>query len=187
MEECQGDLHQIVGFDRYKEIVTARLHKTDPASRPPKPKKRKPRTLRSTEYKLISSRPSEVIPDDYEGQVWPLNDAPDPVVGSKANLARAEATFTDRPEPVEFLGPDFTGLGLEVYDSGASRNIPDGVMTKAIINDSRVGIDLLALGKPYGDIFNPDHWMYDETRDYFMSLPVFGEGGAFLTGAGGSV
>ncbi len=51
--------------------------------------------------------------------------------------------------------------------------IPDEILNKAIINDAREGIELLALGKPAGDIFDPEHWMYDSVRDHFYALDVY--------------
>jgi len=63
---------------------------------------------------------------------------------------------------------DFNGPGFKGIESGGA--IQNGVFSQAERNHDRCCIDLLALGKPYGDIFNPDHWMYDSIRDNFGSV-----------------
>ncbi len=140
MEKCKGDLAELAAFDRYKKLITARLWEA------------------SLELKLIPSKPRAVCPT-----MMPITDRPPPISEihaddmSRAALARAEATFFDEVEG----RLDFEGLGFDVVDSLISRNVPPEIISEAIRNDSRVGIDLLALGKPGGDIFNPGHWMYE--------------------------
>ena len=50
-------------------------------------------------------------------------------------------------------------------------HVPQEIMNKA--RNSYCDVDLLALGKPGGDIFNPDHWMYERTRDHFCDIIDF--------------
>jgi hypothetical protein len=47
--------------------------------------------------------------------------------------------------------------------------VPKDIMQKADWANNSVSIDWLALGKPGGDIFNSDHWMYDQIRDRISS------------------
>jgi hypothetical protein len=59
-------------------------------------------------------------------------------------------------------------LGTEPPDG--RHQIPEEILIEAEMNNSRVGIDMLALSKPYGDIFDPEHWLYDSIRDNFTSV-----------------
>ena len=60
------------------------------------------------------------------------------------------------------------GGGYDGLDAGGS--LPDGVFFRAELCHDRVGIDLLALGKPMGNVFEADHWMYDQIRDGFIDI-----------------
>ena len=163
MEKCGGDLSQLAAFARQRKLIAERL-------------------------KDIPIPAPEVIPDDYKGNGWPPNKQPDPpppipeihadecgfdlwseikkpkpVIMSRGDFARAEATFSDR---------DWRAFLDNILEDGYSSNygIPNEILAEAETNNSRVGIDLLALGKPFGGIFNPDHWMYDQIRDRAGSI-----------------
>ncbi len=55
-------------------------------------------------------------------------------------------------------------------DSVYPCHVPLRVLEMAELANGCVGIDLLALGKPSGSIFDPEHWMYDGIRDRFGEL-----------------
>ena len=78
-----------------------------------------------------------------------------------------------KPKP-KYRFMDYVGLvdalGCTPPESQGHQFVPPDILTKAIINNRRVGIDLLALGKPIGDIFNPGHWMYEDIRDNYTSI-----------------
>ena len=49
-------------------------------------------------------------------------------------------------------------------------NVPQRILNSIENNNGELGIDQLALGKPCGDIFPPDHFFYDAIRDHFASI-----------------
>lgn len=62
----------------------------------------------------------------------------------------------------------------EDHDYGPACHIDSAILQEAVIRNRCVGIELLALGKPYGSIFNPDHWMYDSISDHMCSMWTLG-------------
>jgi hypothetical protein len=75
-----------------------------------------------------------------------------------------------KPPPLPFR-PEYDGNYNALYEAGEhndaipSGGISEGLYSQAETMHDRVGIELLALGKPAGDIFNPEHWMYDSIRE----------------------
>ncbi len=67
-------------------------------------------------------------------------------------------------------------LGTEHRPSPCTHHVPEEVMALAIAEAECVGIEYMALGKPAGSIFNPEHWMYESIRDQFGDLDIVSRG-----------
>ena len=179
----KGKVKQVVAPDEY-------IYRHRPIK--PKPKrKRKPRIKMRTEPKFVDHRPQDIPTVDHEesgfdswthSQVKQTDcedEEPDveQTEYDRTNFDRWPPRWRERwrnggtiahIEDIYICG----ALGQPELDCFDRPNVPPDVLRTAIANDACVGIELLALGKPMGDIFNPEHWMYESTRDHFGSILV---------------
>lgn len=194
MKLCRGDLNDLVVFDKYQKLLFSRMDEAQrepgpmPAEAHP-PEKFLPQHERNSQ--AIDIRGSRTENNLHQHESPGADDAgidSDRVAAreilhresdgfvymTKEDFARAEETFTGKrtdPSAVweDGAAPNFEGLGLDVVESGAGHIDPE-ILDEAVSNNRQVGIDLLALGKPYGDIFRPGHWMYDQISDNYASI-----------------
>ena len=91
-------------------------------------------------------------------------------LSSEYTLEDPEVWLVEEPE--QYVFASYFGLfdRLGTDPPSGNHHIPQEILDIADISNNCVGIELLALGKSYGDIFDPEHWMYDSIRDYFASI-----------------
>jgi hypothetical protein len=143
----------------------------------PKPKrkpKRKPRILMSTEPKLIPFRPLNAAEAARKYNAEEAARKKDADSFDKTDIVSRRDFEKDNFDKTDIVSRhDIEGHVPKNGPINECGHVPNEILAEAIRNNDRVGVDSLALGRPSGDIFPPSHWMYDEGRDYFMSLPVF--------------